>query len=336
MQDTQKTRIIVDASWTGSHGIGRFSAEVVSRLGDVEKINIGKNPLCLMNFLTLPLKLRAKKNGVFFTPGFNPPIYSPIPFVFVLHDLTHIKVPKSIGFLKKLYYKTVVKFAAKKAFKILTVSEFSKKDILNWLSIPQEKVVVVKNGVSENFFTNKTIYNPGFPYVFCLGNFKPHKNIFHVIQAFSRAKIDANLKLLVAGHATPEINKLVKSLAIEDSIIFAGSIREEELSSYYRGAKAFIFASLYEGFGLPILEAMASEIPVLTSNATSMPEVADDAALLVDPYDVNSIAIGIEKIIKDEVLRQELRVKGLRRAREFTWEKTAQIIKKILEEAPQK
>jgi glycosyltransferase involved in cell wall biosynthesis len=162
---------------------------------------------------------------------------------------------------------------------------------------------------------------------------KPHKNIVRLINAFARANIDKTYRLLIATEDTSGLKSVIKSLNVENRVVFSGFIDEEDLPAYYRGAKAFVFPSLYEGFGLPILEAMACGTPVITSNVTAMPEVAGEAAMLIDPYSVNSIAQGIEQVINDTSLQQSLRNKGLERVKEFTWDKTAAVVKDVLEQA---
>lgn len=331
--------IIVDNNWNGRHGIGRFAHEIITRLGEVENLNLPGRPSSLLRTIVLPIKLLFRSNGVFFTPGFNAPLFSSIPYVFTIHDLTLLRFygksywESLASFKKKFYFNFVIKPSAKRAYKILTDSEFSKKDILEWLQIPQERVVVVGCGVTENFSPKGEKYSPGYPYLFCLGNFSPHKNIIRVIRAFATANLDPKFRLLIAGEKNDELNKIVDSLGISERVVFYGVIDESLLPDFYRGANAFIYASLSEGFGLPILESMASGTPVITSNITSMPEVADDAAILVDPYNVSSIADGIRSVISDNNLRDNLVKKGIARAKNFTWEQTAFKVKHILDEA---
>jgi glycosyltransferase involved in cell wall biosynthesis len=290
--------IVVDDRWLNC-GIGRFAKEVISRLDNVEKIGLSGNPLGLRQIFNLHIKLLLKKHGVFFTPGFN----------------------------------VIIKWSAQRAFKILTVSNYSKQDILNWLNISEQKVVVAKCGVSNNFSLRGKLHEPSYPYIFCLGNMKPHKNIVRLINAFALADIDRSCRLLIATGATSELQFLIKSLDIENRVVFSGFIDENDLPAYYRGAKAFIFPSLYEGFGLPIIEAMACGTPVITSNVTAMPEVAGEAAMLVDPYSVSSITRGIERIINDASLCQSFCKKGLERVKEFTWDKTAAVVREVLDQA---
>jgi len=327
--------VVFDNSWIGLHGIGRFAREVLARLNDAVAVDLMGRPLSASNILKLPFKLLEYKDkrSVFFTPGFNPPIYSPIPFIFTIHDLTFIRVSGASTLDKKLYYNLVIKPAARRAFKILTDSNFSKADILRWVGIPEEKVVVVGCGVSDHFSDTGVRCDKDFSYLFCLGNYRMHKNLVRTIQAFASAKLDAVYKLVIAGTPNQELSLLANKLNIQDRVEFSGIIPEDLLPSYYRGAVAFLFPSLYEGFGLPILEAMACGTPVLTSNVTAMPEVAGDAALLVDPYDVGAIASGIERLVHDQELRRVLVSRGLERATMFTWDKTASAVNAVLQEA---
>lgn len=324
--------ILADGRWSGAHGIGRFSTEVLSRLQNADVFTNGPKPLSLQNLVWQPYQLYKQKvlHKVFFTPGFNPVLSSPLPFVFTIHDLIHLYAPGKGKLVNNLFYEILMKPAIRQAYKIITVSEFSKKTIIDWSGVDDSKIVVVKNGISENLTLNGERHQPGYPYLLHVGNTKAHKNVTRLIQAFTNAKIDAGIKLILTGVRTPELSEQISTLNLESRIVFSGKITEEELAKYYRGAVALTFPSLYEGFGLPPLEAMACGTPVLTSNITSLPEVTGDAALLIDPYYVDSISNGIEQIVNDASLRAELISKGLQHIKLFSWDNTTEEIQKIL------
>ncbi len=327
--------ILADGRWSGPHGIGRFSTEILARLNNTVVISDGPKPLSLKNIFWLGPKIKFYPNSrIYFSPGFNPVLFSPIPFTITIHDLIHLRVNENFSFFKKIFYELFIKPTAKRAYKIFTVSDFSKRTILEWLKIPEEKVVVVYNGISDIFTAEGPRYSPGFSYLLNVANNKPHKNIERLLIAFANAKINHEIKLILTAKKTSEFDAIIKKYALSDRIVFLNNLSETELAGLYRGALALTFPSLYEGFGLPILEAMASGVPVLTSNTTSMPEVAGDAAILVDPYDTDAIARGVEKIVNNLPLRDELHRNGLERAKFFTWEKTASKIEEILSESP--
>lgn len=334
MDDTSRDPfILADGRWSGQHGIGRFSTEVLSRLHHADILTDGPKPLSMQNWVwqTRQLFRAKKKYRIFFSPGFNPVPCSPIPFVITLHDLIHLFAPGNAKLHQKMYYHFLMKPTVTRARYILTVSEYSKKNILEWTDIAEDKIINVSGGISGHLKAEGLKHTPGYPYLLHVGNAKKiHKNVLRLLQAFSKAKIDPELRLILTGEFSPELNKWVHTHHLENRIIVQKNLPEETLAEYYRGALAVVFPSLYEGFGLPVVEGMASGVPVLTSNITSLPEIAGDAALLVDPYEVDAIREGLEKIVSDTALRAELIERGLARARLFSWEKTAQMVQKVL------
>ncbi|MEO8400400.1 MAG: glycosyltransferase family 1 protein [Gammaproteobacteria bacterium] len=329
-----ESHIIADGRWSGPNGIGRFSSEVLSRLQHTTIFTEGPNPLSPANFIWQAQQLYRFKNQykVFFTPGFNSSIHTPMPFVFTLHDLIHLFAPGNAAWIKRFYYHFFMRPAAHNAYKILTVSDYSKQSILKWAAISEEKIVNVSCGVSEHLSPLGVKHNPGYPYLLHIGNTKPHKNVTRLVQAFAKSHIDSDIRFILTGQANPGLLAMIDKHNLQQRIIFSNTLSENELANYYRGAKAVVFPSLYEGFGLPVLEGMACGVPVLTSNTTSLPEVAGDAALLIDPFSVDSLSVGIEKICSDETVRQTLVTKGLERVKLFTWEKTASKVQKVLNE----
>lgn len=324
-------KILADGRWIGMNGIGRFAGEVLSRLKNIELLTTGPKPLSLRNILWQYQRLQQAQQ-LYFTPGFNPVFNRSIPYVITIHDLIHLHYAERLLWLKKGYYEIILKPCLRHATKIITVSEYSKQCIIDWLHIPATQVVVAGNGVSDKFTPQGPKATVGSPYFLHVGNTKQHKNIARLLQAFAQAKIDANVKLVMTAQLSPALKKLAHSLQLADRIVLQPKLTDEILVTYYRSAIALILPSLYEGFGLPIVEAMASGTPVITSNVTSMPEVAGDAALLIDPYSVDSIAKGLERMYAEPSLREELIAKGLVRAQNYTWDKTAGIIQRVLNE----
>lgn len=326
-----KNFILADGRWSGPHGIGRFSSEVLTRLKNTDAIENGPRPLSIKNLFWQSYLLTRKHHyKIFFTPGFNPSLVSNIPYTFTIHDLIHLHFPGNDKQLKKLYYDLHIKRAAKKAFHIFTVSEYSKQTILDWAKLPEEKVMVAGNGISSVFTPHGLGYTPGFPYLLHVGNTKPHKNIIRLLDAFSQARIDQQIKLIFTQAFTPEVTEKIKQLHLQQRVVSLSHLSEIQLAEVYRGALGVTFPSLYEGFGLPVIESMACGTPVLTSNLTSLPEVAGDAAYLIDPYDTDSITHGIEQLIDDNALRQTLIEKGFKRIQQFSWDKTTAKIQQAL------
>jgi glycosyltransferase involved in cell wall biosynthesis len=327
-------KILFDFRWSGEHGIGRFARELDQRL-NLPHLNIDGNPASPVEPLRLMLMMqfRTPKDALVFSPGYNAPLFNVRPYVFTIMDLNHIDRPENSNRLKRLYYRLIIRRAARKARRVLTISEYSRKRIIAWTGVDAGRVVNVGCGVSSNYHSSVEPYAPGYPYLLCVSNRKAHKNEHRVIEAFSKAPINSDIRLVFTGHENETVSKLLRKHHIENRTIFAGTVPETELPGLYRGAIALVFPSLYEGFGLPVVEAMSCGTPVITSNCSSLPEVAGEAGLLIDPLSVEEIASSIQRLVEDKELRVELSKKGLERAKLFSWDKTAKLIWDVLAEA---
>lgn len=300
-----------DPRWSGPHGIGRFSDEVVARLPGARPLAIAGRKLALLDPLATTLAALRLGSGVYFTPGFNPPLRSPVPVVFCIHDLIHLRFAAESTPARRAYYATVVGPAARRAARVLTVSEFSRREILAWTRLPPERVTVVGNGVSAAFTPDGPRHAPGYPYFLFVGRRAPHKNVAR----------------LVAAHAASRCGREVR-------LLFADRLDDQQLAAHYRGAVALAFPSLYEGFGIPIIEAMACGTPVLASDTTAMPETAGEGnALFVDPSRPEAIAAGLDRLFEDAGERSRLRQRGLARAAMFSWDRVGAAVAKVLAEA---
>jgi glycosyltransferase involved in cell wall biosynthesis len=324
-----------DARWLGDNGIGRFAAELLARLGPFRELSAPLKPTHPLDVLYLSCRMLAARFPAWYSPGYNAPLVALSRYVFTVHDLNHLDLAANSGFLKRLYYRVVLRRACRRAARVLTVSEFSRGRIIQWSGVAPSQVVNVGNGVSAPFGPSGAAYRPGYRYLFCVGNRKSHKNELRLLQAFGAAPIDPAIRLLFSGWASPELSAQVRDLGLAERVHFLGRLEDEALAEIYRGAVALVFPSLYEGFGLPVLEAMACGTPVLTSNQTALPEVAGDAALLVDPLDCASIACGIGRVVNDVELAKELAARGLRRVEFFSWDAVAEKVRCVLLEVLQ-
>ena len=219
---------------------------------------------------------------------------------------------------------------------MIAVSHSEKKNISRNLNIPPEKIKVVYHGADykgcnlkrswefEKILQQK--YGISFPFIFHLSAYQPRKNIERIIKAFviAKKKYKIKEKLVIGGKQPAHLKRLTEELGIEDDVIFVGFIPEEDLSAFYSMAEAFVFPSLHEGFGMPILEAMACGCPVITSNVFSMPEIAKKAAILVNPHNTEEIAEAIYVIVANKKLKRKLTKWGAERAKKFTWERCAE------------
>ena len=333
VRDKPELPVLFDARWCGAHGIGRFAREILARVSFSRIYDPPGSPSSPLDPWLLSCVLRYHKQKLYYTPGYNAPFSPSSPFVFTIHDLNHLFVEDNSSFLKRLYYQRVMRPATRYAQYVLTVSEFSRQAILEWSGVDEEKVINVGNGVSSEFSVSGPVHDPGYDYLLFVGNRKAHKNLPRIIEAYAASRVCGDVHLLLSGERDEVTDKLVRNFGLENVVHFSGHIAEADLPAYYRGAKGLLFVSLYEGFGLPIVEAMACGIPVLTSTVSAMPETAGDAAFLVDPYDVDEIASGMDAIMLDEALRHGLISRGLVRAGHFSWDATAEKVSNVLSSA---
>jgi len=314
----------------GDHGIGRFARHVLAGL-DYRPVRLTSHPAAPFDAWRLARALdKLSRDDLFFSPGYNTPLYCKSRFVFTIHDLSHIFCPENSSLAIRLYYATIMKRACHRAAKILTVSEFTRRQIVEWSRVLPEKVVNVGCGVDAAYRPEGDLYGLPFPYVLCVSNRKRHKNEFRVVEAFAKAAIDPRMHLVFTGEPIDDLLRLIEHLQVRERIDFAGLVPESKLPALYRGARALIFPSLYEGFALPVVEAMACGTPVVTSNVSAMPEIAGDATLLVDPSSVQQIVDAIQQIMSDTSLREQLRERGIARASQFSWARTAAGVQALL------
>jgi len=322
--------IYADQRWIGPHGIGRFATRVLANL-NYRPVSLASRPAAPLDAWRLTLALhKSTRTDLFFSPGYNSPLFCAAPFVFTIHDLSHVYCPQNSSPLIRLYYATVLRRACHRAAKIFTVSEFTRGQIIEWSGVPEQKVFNVSCGVDSAYHVGEDRYGLPFPYLLCVSNRKRHKNEFRIVQAFGQARLATEIRLVFTGLPTVELVDCIERHRLTPRVHFVGLVPEEKLPSLYRGAMALVFPSLYEGFGLPLLEAMACGTPVMTSNITAMPEVAGGAALLVDPTSVEQIAMAMEQIVSSTSLRSQLRAKGLAQAARFSWAHSAARVQALL------
>lgn len=261
----------------------------------------------------------------------------------VFHDLNFEHFPQDFPKIHLWHYKKFFLRYAKKASRIITVSEFSKKDICECYGISPDKIDVAYNGANEIFkpvneevqIETRNKYSEGHPYFMFVGSLHPRKNLARLFTAFDifKKKNDNDIKLVIVGNKkwwTEPIKNAYDAMKHKDDVIFAGRLSAEDLHLVTASALASVYVSYFEGFGIPIVEAFRCDTPVITSNVTSMPEVAADAALLVDPFKEESIADAMEKILDDDV-RKSLIEKGRKRREDFSWDKAAECWWKSIE-----
>lgn len=295
---------------------------------------------------SMPRLFSKHKPDLFLSPDGYLSLKSNLPSISVIHDLNFEEYPDDLPWADRIYYQRMFPRFAVKAKRIATVSEFSKKDIVARYGIPENKIDVVHNGSSKHFkpldegekMAVKKQFSRNCPYFFFIGSLHPRKNLVNLFKAFDQFKIadHRGIKLVIAGARmwwTNEIRSTFESMHYKDEVIFTGRVADDELSRLMASALALTYVSYFEGFGIPILEAFHSGTPVITSNITSMPEVAGDAALLVDPFSVNSISEAMHFIADDPVMRNLLITKGNRQKDLFSWKSTSEKLWKTIEQS---
>lgn len=284
----------------------------------------------------LPNFYQKFDTNLLFSPVPEMPLFTKCRGIVMVHDLIPIRFPKKKSPLTP-YFRYYIPQVCQQAQHIICNSQATADDIINYFQIPAKKITPIYLGYNQEKF--KVINNnksaEKIPYFLYLGRHDPHKNVSRIISAFALFKYHQNYELWLAGpqddRYTPFLRQQARELGLENQVKFLSYVADSELSMVINEAQALVFTTLWEGFGFPVLEAMACGTPVITSNVSSLPEVAGEAGLLVNPHDINSISGAMNEIAEDDNLRSNLRELGLKRAKQFSWEKTAHQTLKILE-----
>lgn len=367
-------RIAIDArgvNWYSGTGIGTYTSQIIKHMlkDDIENSYLlywwGEN---YKDFYkdNVSISIASKKHRKFFEEHFFPeclknncidvyhvpqngiglPQKKSCSYISTIHDLIPYIMPETVGkgYLKRFI--TAMPQIVQNSDTIITVSEFSKKDIIRIFNVDDDKIKVthlaaedyfrpIDKEKSKYFLKNK--YNIESDFILYVGGFSPRKNVRSILVAFSRIyqSLSKDYKVLILGSASDDhsyLMTLCESLNISDNVIFTGYVPYEDLPYFYNSCNVFVYPSLYEGFGLPPLEAMSCGIPVITSNIASIPEVVGDSALLINPFDTEELKIALEKVLENPALSEELSKLGYARSKLFNWEKTASETLKIYEE----
>jgi glycosyltransferase involved in cell wall biosynthesis len=365
-------RVAIDARKLHDFGIGTYTRNLLRHLARIDRESeyvllcqepdLGVASQLGPNFRTVlepspsysvqeqfhvPWVLHRERPDVFHAPHYVLPPAARCRSVVTIHDCIHLMFPQYLpSRMAYAYAKASMWMAVRRSHRILTVSEASKRDIIHFFNVRPEKIVVVYNAIDERFRATpseedvarvRERYQLAHGFVLYVGNIKPHKNLVRLIEAYDmlRHRGFEELKLLIIGDEIsklPALRRAVHKHKLHKHVRFLGYQPDDTLAVLYRLAEVFVFPSLYEGFGLPPLEAMACGTPVVTSNVSSLPEVTGDAAVLVDPYEVESIAEGMQRVLTDAALSAELRAKGIARAREFSWERSVGRTRELYQE----
>jgi glycosyltransferase involved in cell wall biosynthesis len=365
-------RIAIDARKLRDYGIGTYVRNLLRHLSRIDSTTeyvvlcqpadcavveeLGGNfrafqepspPYSIREQVNVPFDLRREGVDLFHAPHYVLPALTPCKSVVTIHDCIHLRFPQYLpNRAAYAYARGSMWVAAHRSSRVLTVSEASKRDILRYFHIPERKIAVIHNAIDERFDATPSAeeiervrerYQLSDPYVLYAGNIKPHKNLERLIEAFHALRRHGfeQVKLLIIGDEISKyatLRRAVHRLKLHKHVRFFGFVPDRTLAILYRLARVFVFPSLYEGFGLPPLEAMASGTPVITSNVSSLPEVVGDAALLIDPYEPDALADAMARVLTDTVLQEDLRQRGYQRVREFSWDRSVRRVREIYEE----
>jgi len=362
-------RVAIDTRKLHDYGIGTYVRNLVNELarqdddaeyvllcapGDVEELRalgprfrpqvVRAGNYSVREQFSVPWALARARVNLFHAPHYVVPPLSPTRFVVTIHDCIHLRFPQYLPNRAALIYaRAMMTRAARGSARVLTVSQASKDDIIEYLGVPAEKVEVIYNALDTRLASEPTpdeVANVRerflltAPYILYTGNIKPHKNVDRLIEAFSLLRRDGfeNVKLLIIGDEIskyPNLRRLVHRYQLHQHVRFLGFVPDATLAVLYRLAVVFVFPSLYEGFGLPPLEAMAAGAPVITSNVSSLPEVVGDAAILIDPMDASAIAAAMARVLGDPGLRDDLIRRGRERVTAFSWERSVARVRQV-------
>lgn len=356
----------IDGFRLRDYGIGTYLQNTISHLKDadedlrffvfcnpadvdfLDELNPGVVPVPRPNFVYSPYNLfnlsRSLKKyniNIYHSVHYVAPLAHKLPVILTLHDMLPFEYPQSIENISKRAAFKSVQRSVNKASKIITVSRSTKSDVLKHFQIDPEKIAVIHNGVDARFFDKidprktrnfRERYQLHFPFILYAGNVRPHKNVARIIECMEILKeppVD-DLRLVIAGYdisKNKSLRGLISKKGLSDRVRVIGYI--DKVLYLYKLATIFINPSLYEGFGVSALEAMAVGTPVIVSNKSALPEIAGNAALLVDPYNTKEFADAITKIVKEKKLRHDLVKKGKERALEFTWQDSVSKLLKV-------
>lgn len=298
-------------------------------------------PKKLWTQIRLSWEMWQRPPEMIFIPAHTIPLIHPDKVVTTCHDVAFLRLPEAYDWLALKYHKFAIKFAIRHAAKIISVSEFTKNELVEFFKISPGRIAVVPNGydserykiIEDKEAMAKVLekYKITEPYILYAGRMELKKNTPGLVEAFGLLKKSSKFqvpsyKLVLVGQPGFGYEKVIKAIAdndLQNDVIMPGWVAREDLPHLMNGAAVFVFPSLYEGFGIPILEAMACGTPVVASGIPALREVAGEAAYLVDPYSPENMAEGINRVLTDEHLREDLKIRGLERARQFSWERCA-------------
>ncbi len=282
----------------------------------------------------LPAAVRRQGVDVLLNPGFTAPVFPGCPQVTVFHDLQHLLHPEYFRLLDRPFWRILLNASVRRSRRLIAVSGATRDDLIRLYRLPPDKVVEVQHGVDKRMFELAAVRAPA-PFLLCVSTLHPHKNLDRLLEAFAQwrpARPEFRLVLAgLKGFHTQAVEERIATLGLAGSVRVTGWLPREELYELFRTAWAFVYPSTFEGFGMPVLEAMAAGIPTACSGIRPLEDIAGDAALTFDPLDTDALARVMNRVVSDEAERARLTVTGPARARQFTWRRAAEQTLAVLE-----
>jgi glycosyltransferase involved in cell wall biosynthesis len=292
----------------------------------IQLVSIKSEWISFWEHFEIPRVLKRLEIDLFHAPSYVAPVFTPCELLMTIHDLNHLVLPQFYTPFHQLYYRLVVRSCIQRSRYILTVSNFSKEEIVKNLQLPEDKVFVTYNGVSDRYrpvqdkeFLEyvRDLYELPDQFIFCLSNNKPHKNVQQLVRAYCYS--DIQIPLVLACQVDRNVIRIAENYGKKHLIYFTKFISEEHLPAVYSMTYLFVYPSTYEGFGLPPLEAISCGAPVVVAKASSLPEVVGEHAIFTNPHDYKAIALALEQGVNDQQLRGRLATSGLKHAEKFSW-----------------
>ncbi|MFW7377971.1 MAG: glycosyltransferase family 4 protein [Oligoflexus sp.] len=348
-------RIAIDARMIRSgsmHGIARYVYQLLNGLKEIGKshtffvlinpgsplediswpehiqlITLRSSWISIREQREIPSILKKVGADLFHAPSFVAPIFVPCKMIMTIHDLNHMVLPQFYTFFHQFYYHIIVRNSIRRSEYILTVSKFSKQEIVRTLGLSGEKIFVTYNGVSETYQPVsdlnyreyvRDIYGLPEQFILCVSNNKPHKNVHQLVRAYCFS--DLYIPLVLACPVDRSLICIAENYGKKHLIYFSKFIEEQHLPAVYSMTDLFVYPSTYEGFGLPPLEALSCGTPVVVARSSSLPEVVGENAIFANPYDFKAIAKALELGVSNSSLREKLRIRGLKHAKRFSWD----------------
>ncbi len=308
-------------------------ADLISRTHRGTTIINHSGKYSLAELITVSSQANRAGLSVFHAPHYTLPFGLAMPGVVTVHDVIHLRFPEYFSAIQRAYAQLMIGHACRSSDAVIVDSAFTAKELIRYVACPEEKIHTIPLGVSGAFapaqdgeaaaaFRRK--FNLAGEFLLYVGSLKPHKNFPAIIRSVARLRAGRNVQVICVGEKPeddPALSALCKSQGVDGLIQGLGWLPEADLVAAYRAATVLVMPTLYEGFGFPVLEAMACGTPVICSNAASIPEVAGDAGILVDPLSEQEMTDAITSVLDDASLRNSLRERGLRRAQQFTWQR---------------